>query len=336
MALVLLAAEALLRVLPEKESPMRGLHRAEPGAPWLYALAPGAVVRVDGPASLVYEVNEAGFRGPAPARTKPADRVRVLVMGDSVAFGYGVAEPDTFARRLEGAEGGGRLEVLNFGVGGYNPYNEAALLRGRGLAWQPDVVLAQFCINDLNDPTAHFDHQTRLALGEIPPAAYPDPEERNEAVAKRSCLGHPCTCSKLCSAVQVGYRGLTGASPPVDVATLAPRELPPGPSRRWLGAQYGAMATTAREVEARFAVVVFPYRSQVESGRPATVQAQLAALGRERGFEVIDLLPAFLAAGRDEALFLDLWHPTPAGHRVAAEVIHGRLRELGWLAATAP
>ena len=86
------------------------------------------------------------------------------------------------------------------------------------------------------------------------------------------------------------------------------------------------MAQTATAGDARFAVVVFPYRDQIEGQAPARVQRQLQALGKERGFEVIDLLPAFKAAGHPDSLFLDAWHPTPAGHAIAARTIEEQLQ----------
>ena len=44
-------------------------------------------------------------------------------------------------------------------------------------------MLVQFCINDLNDPTFHFDASTVRALGELPEKAFPDPEARRAAPA---------------------------------------------------------------------------------------------------------------------------------------------------------
>ena len=46
---------------------------------------------------------------------------------------------------------------------------------------------------------------------------------------------------------------------------------------------------------------------------------RLAKLGRRGGWLTIDLLPAFRRNARPaRPLFLDWWHPTPAGHRLAA------------------
>ncbi len=164
LALVLGEIAARLFVQPGSVSELRGLHEFRPDRGWLYGLRPGAEGRLSATGDALYRINEDGFRGPRHARPKPDRVLRGLVVGDSIAFGYGVEEASAFPRVLEKQLAtripSKRVEVVNLGVGGYNPWNEAQLLKGFGLGYQPDLVLAQFCINDLNDPTLHFDAQT--------------------------------------------------------------------------------------------------------------------------------------------------------------------------------
>ena len=80
--------------------------------------------------------------------------VRRVAFGDSIAFGYWVAEEDTLARQLESVLGevrgdGPAVEVLGFGVPGYNLEQEIETLRSRALLFEPDVVVLAFCLNDL-------------------------------------------------------------------------------------------------------------------------------------------------------------------------------------------
>lgn len=83
------------------------------------------------------------------------------------------------------------------------------------------------------------------------------------------------------------------------------------------------MAAAADSIGARFGVVVFPYASQIYGDGSARLQQQLVLLGREEGWPVLDLLPAFLRAAEQGAppLLLDSWHPSAAGHDVAAVAI---------------
>ncbi len=90
--------------------------------------------------------NAQGFRGAPAAPTK--DRPRVIVIGDSTAFGLGVSDDETFPVVLERALDG-RVEVLNWGVPGYNLVQIVELLRTKGQTYEPDLVVYALNYNDL-------------------------------------------------------------------------------------------------------------------------------------------------------------------------------------------
>lgn len=322
-----------LAVPPSASQVLRGLHRAVPDQAWLYELVPGER-RSDPTTGIEYAVDQAGFRDRARDRAKPDGAFRIAVIGDSVTFGYGVALDATFAARLEQALASSRgertFEVLNLGVSGYNPYTEAALLRGVGLGYAPDLVLVQFCINDLNDPTLHFDASTMHALGDIPDAAFPDPDTRTPGTASLpEPLGRACrVCTMLCDAI--------GPARPLDEmrAALAPHDDPSEQEMAWLAGLYSTMASDVRARGGELAVVAFPYQTQLAPNGRDAVQRKLRALGERTGITVIDLLPAFRAAAGVAGagpLFLDMWHPTARGHQVAAEALYRALACAGLL-----
>jgi lysophospholipase L1-like esterase len=335
LALALVLAEAFLRLStwPRPMEGLRALHEVRPDRAWLYGLRPGAHVRLRTPRELEYVINGQGFRDREHPVGKAPGSYRILVLGDSVTFGYGVPGAETFPGVLESMLGDG-FEVLNLGVGGYNPYNEAALLRDVGPGYEPDLVLVQFCVNDLNDPTLHFDAQTRLQLGAIPDAAFPDPGDRR--AASPSPLIGACFALRVCTLVHDALVALSARALEGEVlrAALAPASsLPEGPVRRWLAARYGEMRSEAESIGAEFAVVAFPHRGQLEGIDARALQGDLVGLGNDAGWTTLDLLPDFLAtaAVSDEPLFLDLWHPTGAGHRVAAAGIARGLERAGLL-----
>lgn len=322
--------EMAARLLAERRPvfELRGLHVFRPDRPWLYGLRPGAEGRISETGAALYRINADGLRGPRVARPKPAGVTRVVVVGDSIAFGYGVQEPETFPRVLETLLAGrvpqARVEVVNLGVGGYNAWNEAELLTDIGLGYEPDLVLVQFCINDLNDPTVHFDAQTRVALEAIPDQAFPDPSVRRGSRHSPSALLGWCARSRLCGLARDAWLSWRGHE--FDDATRRAAVRPMEDTRqdraewRWLEARYQEMAAAAEAAGARFALLAFPYPQQLTASGRHAVQQRMLALGRQHGWTVIDPLPAFQQAqARGARLFLDWWHPTPAGHRVAAE-----------------
>jgi lysophospholipase L1-like esterase len=99
--------------------------------------------------------NALGLRG-APAReAKQPGVFRVLVLGDSFAFGFGVEDGETFAaalaRELAPPPGFERVEVLNAGVAGWSADQYLLFLETRGFALRPDLVLLAATENDPGD-----------------------------------------------------------------------------------------------------------------------------------------------------------------------------------------
>jgi lysophospholipase L1-like esterase len=96
-------------------------------------------------------INSSGLRDREYAVPKPPGTFRILVLGDSTTFGWGVRVDETAAKALERAlnePGGRRVEVLNAGVGNYGTVQEVAYYRRRGRDFQPDLVILQYYIND--------------------------------------------------------------------------------------------------------------------------------------------------------------------------------------------
>ncbi len=97
--------------------------------------------------------NQLGLRGPEIATPKPAGTFRVLLLGDSVVFGWGVDDEHTFARRLESewnaAAPRTRLEVVNTGHPLFDTVQQAATLREFLPKLQPDLVLLVYVVNDV-------------------------------------------------------------------------------------------------------------------------------------------------------------------------------------------
>src|SRR6185369_4565386 len=95
------------------------------------------------------KINDEGFRGRELPLPKPKGIKRILVLGDSNAFGYGVNEEERFSNLLEKQLVG--YETVNLGVFGYGTDQEAILLEREGLRFSPDLVILAFIPGDLTD-----------------------------------------------------------------------------------------------------------------------------------------------------------------------------------------
>lgn len=83
--------------------------------------------------------NRMGYRGSEYGYQR-TDKSRVLVLGDSFVWGFGVEDKDIFTSVIED-ETNAVIEMINLGVSGYGNDQEYLLWRKKGNLWNPDIVL---------------------------------------------------------------------------------------------------------------------------------------------------------------------------------------------------
>lgn len=99
--------------------------------------------------TVVWETNADGLRHEG-AIGPPGQRFRIAVYGDSETFGWPLALEDTFGKQMEEIDP--RVEVLNFGVPGYNVNNVRETLERTLAVFEPDLVVYLVNKNDFNAP----------------------------------------------------------------------------------------------------------------------------------------------------------------------------------------
>lgn len=99
-------------------------------------------------------ISAQGLRDREYPLAPPPGRTRILMLGDSLAFGWGVPVERTYSKRLEELlrAAGHDVEVINSGVGNYNTEQEVAWFLERGAKFQPHYVVLNYFINDA-EPT---------------------------------------------------------------------------------------------------------------------------------------------------------------------------------------
>jgi len=282
--------------------------------------------------------NSLGFRGREIAVPKPKGRVRVVAVGDSVTFGFGVNDNETFCSQVEqllkASTPGVDIEVLNLAVPGYDTRQEIGLLKRNVSALQPDLVLVGFYTNDVPDALTEKDSLT--AGGTTIATAHP--------AAGQVLRMNPAPVSwwdrqlRKSRAIYVGGHALKGlirrgegkAGSSLELDLLENRNSPELETA-WarISSQLADLKAVATAFDFRVGLIVLPPREQV-TGRflDSQYQRRVQAIAATLGFFVIDPLPMLVASpARKDMLFVpyDRNHPSAMGHRLIAESIAGYL-----------
>ncbi len=103
--------------------------------------------------------NSMGLRSPEVAIPKPPRTIRVLLLGDSFTFGLRALDKDLFARRIEERFrerfAPTAVEVVNAGVLSYCPLLEYLQYRQQLNILEPDLVVLNFDMSDVQDHLAY-------------------------------------------------------------------------------------------------------------------------------------------------------------------------------------
>lgn len=274
-------------------------------------------------------VNERGYRGRLLADGgRRGEELRVVVVGDSVAFGYDVDDHETFSAHLDRRDG---LAVANLAVQGYGTDQSLLRLRALGPELSPDVLVLSVCI--ANDPVDnrldHFLYDGR----------YPKPfftlagselRLRDEHLAL-SARGRLARALQERSAL---YRLLV--APPGTPRSEG--------TRHWLDIVEASLADLNAAVDltarllaetarlgdswgARTLILLHPADKTFTRGR--RIVRKLLRSPHLEGRSVLDLQRRYEAMGvsRDELLLDELGHLDPWGHALTAEIAAQALAE---------
>jgi len=273
-------------------------------------------------------INSLGFRGREYAREKPPGTKRIVILGDSFAFGAGAPADVIFPTRLEtllnSEKPFGPVEVLNLGVSDYNTDDELAWLKEFGLGLKPDLVILVYVMNDIEIKPEYLPHSPEQPSrpidehsGEV--RQYRDPlywlvnrlrrdshflaylAPRVAALGRTLGLNLPSTGSFYGAAFANDVEGWRRSKAAIE-------------QMRDLGLEH----------HFQFALVLFPLMTNLTDSYPAKKTHEvIAEYARAQNIPFLDLLPSYLGINA-----ASLWvsptdgHPNAEGHRIAAEAIY--------------
>ena len=136
-----------------------------------YRLTPGFEMELDGNS---YRINDVGFRGAEEEVWDAPGVRRVVLLGDSYAFGLGVDQDATLSAQLEVRleNAGQQAAVLNLGVPGFHTGQELAMAERVGFELDPELVVLLYCGNDEVGEAFQYDPVDRVLYGDALPVPY--------------------------------------------------------------------------------------------------------------------------------------------------------------------
>ncbi len=292
-----------------------------PGNPYLlWEMVPGQRQEVGVSSS----INRHGLRGPEWELEKPEGVRRVMAVGDSSVYGFGVYDNEVFTAVLD-ERAGDSVQVINSAVPGYSTFQTVNLLKIRSLALSPDVLVVGNLWSDNNFDTM-VDREMMAAYGTF---------GNRTSRRIRSVLD-------LSAAFRIADYLLRVKSREPDPNKVGWMEGRPegGLARRVEINDYARnMETMAELVHEAGGEVMFLILANQEDLAPSghgpaawdPYRDVMRDTALRHGAPVVDVPALFRASGLGPSdLFIDAMHPSARGHELIADGIQAALFDRGW------
>jgi hypothetical protein len=268
------------------------------------------------------DINSHGFRTGEYQTDKEEGTVRILNIGDSVAFGWEVPYTKTYGvlleETLEAKNNDFEYEVITAAIPGWSLSLERNFLMHRGLKLDPDIVILEISlVNDIRDVEKPYSEERNL-FGWLRDQTYLWPFLTTQLRFFLSDIQGPEAFAAL--------------NPPDYADAYFPLEVENSVyDQKWQYVLDMIKACDDRGIQ--FILLLFPTAFQVNDSKHPDVPQRAFQL-RAEGFnlDIVDLLPVYKEAcshmeeinceGYENDIFADVWmHPNEQGHKLAAEAL---------------
>lgn len=274
------------------------------------------------------------------------DTFRIVVLGDSYTFGQGVERDSTFPAQLEkllnGMGANLRFEVVNLGFCGLNTMTEVQLLAKegihpdtwapdpdyRGLAYQPDLVILEYTLNDSSTswrvPGQVKGFDDRFRTGEVVlrvnggPYSIPLPDKVDKFLTMHS---------RLYLALVSGYNQLLGvlglreAGKGAIESTLS-RYVDSFEGWIWMNQALQQLSVIGKTANIPVIMAIYPDMVNLSAYPFAAAHQKVKSKAESYGIPTLDLLPFFQGRNERELIATPFdAHPNATAHAIAAQAL---------------
>lgn len=247
------------------------------------------------------------------------EKKRMLVLGDSFGWGFGVELHQRFSEILESRHTD--WEVINASVSGYSTAQEYLFLKERGRIYRPDVVLLLMYENDFSGNTESRSRGgynkpcCRMEKGRLEWVYLPVPVASCRQRIERFCLGNSIVLRKVyggCAALKLWIS--SSSNKPILSDSLRKEQLD-------IAAHLiRAINQFCRERQIKFILVSYRLNPEQTVGIEAVCSTETIP------FLTLDTT---LSKSRELVTFPHNPHWNATGHRIAADAVEAFLRQQG-------
>jgi lysophospholipase L1-like esterase len=295
--------------------------------------------------SSTFRTNRQGLRGVREFPFERGKAARMVVVGDSFTWGYGVNDEDVYVSKL--AELLPKVEIINLGVTAYGPSQELEYFKSEGVRYRPDIVVLSFCLNDIEE-YEYKSIKNGMSAGQDLAMYGRSSGNLKRWVSERvylySFIMDRINTSKALVnlLVRLGIKGELGGYEALDI-NLRPslKQYPIELEEQWEStkSKLRMIRDIAHDQKARLVLVLIPSRQSIEPTSFAHTIAYtryepndfdldkpyrlLEQFALDEQIEVINPVAAFVRAneGGNKLYLANDSHFTPAGHELFAKEI---------------
>lgn len=321
----LIIVEGMLRLkAPEKTTAMHPLSPCikESNNPSLaYEFIPNTKCTFQGTEVVI---NSQGLRDNEHTVQKLSDTLRIIALGDSYTFGWGVELNESYPKLLESylnKKSGQKYEVINFGMPSHNTMQEARLLEIKAINYNPDIVLIGYTSGDPECPWDFCSKDLKKATNK----AY----ERKWAVpfnykTKKFLLQRSYFLNFLSEKYNIFLYNLKIRRDYNYISVSLHKKDSP----TWKSVQdsFEKISEVAKKNNSKVVLVIFPELNFISSSGylHKDIHEQIAEEARKYNFYILDLEP-YYAKFDPNSLMIDPEadsHPNAIANKIAADAIY--------------
>lgn len=274
-------------------------------------------------------INSQGLRGKEISVQKAPGVYRILCLGDSSTFGWGVNDEETYPAQLETLLNeelpDRKFEVLNAGATAYSSRDYLDYLKKKGLRADPDLVIVGFFPNDIADlakPTSGREQRSRYGRNYEPWKSL-----INSWAFFNFFRGEFAKVFTRFTRRRGNLKPGENTYAPTSSETV---------KNLWTQHQehIREIHSILQQEHIQFLFIAFPESAQVTGENTSTkFQDTLKQFSQEEGMAFIDLLPYFQQDRFPDLLFIKKGdsHPNARGCEIIAHTIYTRLLSEGVL-----